>query len=94
MRNQSNQDPLNIPDQDQQPPRVAAVTVERGDGKPTAVAPAIFKDLKAELKVQTDRLAQIVATDVPAFNEEAKRAGAKPIEVKEPRTLDERSARR
>ena len=82
VRNRSSQDPLNFPIKINNRLASLLLTVERGDGKPIAVAPSIFKDLSAELKAQTDRLAQIVATDVPAFNEEAKRAGAKPIEVK------------
>ncbi len=35
----------------------------------------IFKDLVAELKVQTDRLAKVLASDLAAFNAEAKRLG-------------------
>ena len=52
-----------------------------GDGKPIGIAHEIFKDVSAELKVQTDRLQQVLATDLTAFNTEAKRAGVPAIEA-------------
>ena len=75
VRNQSNQDPLNFPIKLNN--RLASLlsVVNRGDGRPIGNAPAIFKDLVAELKVETDRLAQVVARDVAAFNVEATRLG-------------------
>ena len=79
VRNQSGQDPLNFPIKINN--RLASLlsVVNRGDGKPIAVAPSIFRDLSAELKVQTDRLQQVTATDLAAFNAEAARAGVEPI---------------
>ncbi|MEO5895256.1 MAG: glycosyl hydrolase [Vicinamibacterales bacterium] len=79
VRNQSGQDPLNFPIKINN--RLASLlsAVTRGDGKPIANAPVIFKDLVGELKVQTDRLQQITATDLAAFNAEAIRAGLEPI---------------
>jgi len=53
--------------------------VNRGDGKPIANAYPIFRDLTAELKVQTDRLAKVTTTDLAAFNVEAKRLGLEAI---------------
>ncbi len=75
VRNQSNQDPLNFPIKINN--RLASLlrVVSTGDGKPIANAEPIFKDLSAELKVQTDRLQQVLATDLPAFNTEAQRLG-------------------
>ena len=80
VRNQSNQDPLNFPIKVNN--RLASLlrAVNTGDGKPIASAYPIFKDLTAELKVQTDRLRQVLTKDLPAFNAEAKRAGLSPIE--------------
>jgi hypothetical protein len=49
--------------------------VTRGEGKPIAAVYPILKDLTAELKVQTDRLHQVLASDLASFNTEAKRAG-------------------
>jgi photosystem II stability/assembly factor-like uncharacterized protein len=75
VRNQSGQDPLNFPIKINN--RLASLlgVVTRGDGKPIANAHPIFKDLSAELKVQTDRLQQVLATELTAFNAEARRAG-------------------
>jgi hypothetical protein len=61
--------------------------VSLGDGKPTASAEPIFKDLVAELKVQTDRLQQVISADVAAFNAEAKRLGLAPVDS-QPRTTE------
>ena len=66
-----------LPDQDQQPPGVAAARRQHAaTASRSATRAPIFKDLIAELKVQTDRLAKVLATDLPAFNTEAKRVGA------------------
>ena len=75
MRNQSSQDPLNFPIRINN--RLASLlrVVNAGDGKPIASAEPIFKDLSAELKVQTDKLQQILARDLPEFNKEAARLG-------------------
>ena len=53
--------------------------INAGDGKPIGAAYTIFKEVTAELKVETDRLQQVLAKDLPAFNAEAKRAGVDPI---------------
>ena len=78
-RNQSGQDPLNFPIKINN--RIAGLNrvVNAGDGKPIAVAYEIFKEVTAELKVQTDRLQQVLAKDLTAFNAEAKRAGVATI---------------
>ncbi len=75
VRNQSGQDPLNFPIKINN--RLASLlrVVTTGDGKPIANAYPIFKDLTGELKVQTDRLQRVVATDLPAFNAQAQRLG-------------------
>ncbi|HEX6642475.1 MAG TPA: glycosyl hydrolase, partial [Thermoanaerobaculia bacterium] len=79
VRNQSGQDPLNFPIRINN--RLASLLgiVSAGDGKPIANAVPIFNDLKAELKVQTDRLAQVIARDLAAFNTEARRVGLEPV---------------
>jgi len=75
VRNQSSQDPLNFPIKINN--RLASLlrVVNAGDGKPIANAEPIFRDLSAELKVQTDKLQQILATDLPELNKEAARVG-------------------
>ena len=75
VKNQSGQDPLNFPIKINN--RLASLlrVVNTGDGKPIANAAPILKDLSAELKVQTDRLAKVLAADLPAFNTESQRVG-------------------
>ena len=82
VKNQSSQDPLNFPIKINN--RLASLmgAVGSGDGKPIGNAAPIFKDLSAELKVQTDKLAQIMGPGVAAFNAEAKRAGVEAIAAK------------
>ncbi len=79
VRNQSGQDPLNFPIKLNN--RLASLLsmVNHGDGKPIGNALPVFNDLTAELKVQTDRLQQVLLRDLPAFNVEAKRLGLQPI---------------
>jgi photosystem II stability/assembly factor-like uncharacterized protein len=79
VRNQSGQDPLNFPIRINN--RIASLlrVVNSGDGKPIASAYPIFKELTAELKVQTDRLQEVIVSDLFAFNAEAKRVGVEPI---------------
>ena len=55
-----------------------------GDGKPIANAYPIFKDLTAELKVQTDRLQEVIGSDLAAFNDIAKRLGLETVAVSRP----------
>jgi photosystem II stability/assembly factor-like uncharacterized protein len=75
VRNRSGQDPLNFPIKLNN--RLASLlgVVEDGDGKPIGNAPLIFRDLAAELKVQTDALAAAMANEIAAFNREARRLG-------------------
>lgn len=73
VRNQSGQDPLNYPIKINN--RIASLlrVVSRGDGKPIGNAEPIFNDLVAELRVQTDRLDEVLGVDLTAFNAEARR---------------------
>ena len=75
VRNQSSQDPLNFPIKINN--RLASLlrVVNAGDGKPIANAEPIFRDLSAELKVQTDKLQQILGSDLPELNKEVARVG-------------------
>jgi photosystem II stability/assembly factor-like uncharacterized protein len=82
VRNQSSQDPLNFPIKINN--RIASLlrAVNTGDGKPIATINPIFQDLIGELKVQTDKLQQVLATDLPAFNTEAGRLKVEPVAAK------------
>ena len=79
VKNQSGQDPLNFPIKTNN--RFASLLgmTLRGEGKPTANIYPIFEDLKKELKAETDRLQQVLAKELAAFNAEAKRAGVDPV---------------
>jgi len=82
VRNQSGQDPLNFPIKLNN--RLASLLsmVGHGDGKPIGNAEPVFKDLVAELKVQTDKLQQILTRDLAVFNTEAKRLNLDPVTEK------------
>jgi photosystem II stability/assembly factor-like uncharacterized protein len=75
VRNQSGQDPLNFPIKINN--RIATLnrSVNTGDGAPIGNAEPIFNDLVGELKVQTDRLEQILNTELPRLNAELRRLG-------------------
>jgi photosystem II stability/assembly factor-like uncharacterized protein len=82
VRNQSGQDPLNFPIKINN--RLASLlsVVTRGEGRPIGNAAPILKALSADLKVQTDRLAKVLGSDLAAFNTEAKRLGLATIAEK------------
>jgi photosystem II stability/assembly factor-like uncharacterized protein len=72
VKNESGQDPLNFPIKINNRIATLLSTVDRGDGRPIGSAPAIFDYLSAKLKVQTDALAKVWATDLEAFNARAR----------------------
>ena len=75
VRNQSGQDPLNFPIKINNRLGTLLQTVSTGDGKPIGAALPIFNDLSGELKVETDRLAKVLADDLTKLNAELKRLG-------------------
>jgi photosystem II stability/assembly factor-like uncharacterized protein len=79
LRNQSGQDPLNFPIKINN--RLASLmrAVNLGDGKPIANAAPIFKDLSAELKQQTDRLKEVLVSDLRTLNDELRRLQLEPV---------------
>jgi hypothetical protein len=79
VRNQSGQDPLNFPIKLNNRLATLLSMVCHGDGKPIGNALPVFKDLTAELKVQTDKLQQVLTRDLTAFNTEAKRLSLDPV---------------
>ena len=82
VRNQSGQDPLNFPIKTNN--RLASLLsmVNNGDGRPIGNAPVVFKDLIAELKVQTDKLGQILGRDLASLNAQLRRLGLDSIAEK------------
>lgn len=75
VRNQSGQDPLNFPIKVNN--RIATLnrSVNTGDGAPIGNAEPIFNDLVGELKVQTDKLEEIINRELPKLNAELRRLG-------------------
>ncbi len=67
-QNRSRQDPLNFPIRLNN--KIAGLTgvVSSADAKPTQQSYEVFEDLSGQLQVQLDRLAEIIATEIPAFN--------------------------
>jgi photosystem II stability/assembly factor-like uncharacterized protein len=82
VKNQSSQDPLNFPIKINN--RIASLlrAVNAGDGRPIASIEPIFRDLTGELKIQTDKLQQVLATDLPAFNALAQKLGVEAVVAK------------
>jgi hypothetical protein len=87
VRNRSGQDPLNFPIKLNN--RLAALgrSVQTGDARPTAAAYVVFRELSAELDRQLQRLADVIATDVAAFNRAAAERGLEPVRATEGRGL-------
>jgi hypothetical protein len=54
--------------------------VEAGDGKPTYNVMPIFNDLKLELKGETDRLQEVISSQLPAVNGALRRLSLEVIE--------------
>jgi photosystem II stability/assembly factor-like uncharacterized protein len=82
VRNQSNQDPLNFPIRINN--RFASLlrVVNTGEGRPTGNVEPIFHDIVSELKAQTDKLQQVLSTDLPSLNRMLQRSKKKPIDEK------------
>lgn len=85
VRNQSGQDPLNFPIKVNNRLGTLNRSVNTGDGAPIGNAEPIFNDLVQELKVHTDRLEQILTTELPKLNAELRRLGL--AEVSAGRTI-------
>jgi photosystem II stability/assembly factor-like uncharacterized protein len=84
VRNQSGQDPLNFPIKVNNRLATLLRTVTSGDGKPIGAAVPIFTDLKGELKVETDRLAKVLADDLVRLNAELRRLGLPEVTLAKP----------
>jgi hypothetical protein len=85
VRNQSGQDPLNFPIKVNNRIGTLNRSVNTGDGAPIANAEPIFNDLVQELRVHTDKLEQILNTELPKLNAELRRLGL--VEISAPRII-------
>ena len=68
-RNQSSQDPLNFPIRLNNKLAALGGVVSRSETPPNDQSFAVYEELAAQIDAQLQRLAQIMKTDVPAFNQ-------------------------
>ena len=79
VRNQSGQDPLNFPIRTNN--RLASLlrVANSGEGRPTGNVEPIFNELIAELRAETDRLQQVISSQLGPFNQMLQRIKKPPI---------------
>ncbi len=68
-KNQSNQDPLNYPIRLNNKLAALGGVVGSAEAAPTAQSHAVYDELVTQIDAQLQRLAQLMRTDVPAFNQ-------------------------
>jgi hypothetical protein len=68
-KNQSNQDPLNFPIRLNNKLAALGGVVASAESAPTAQSYAVYDEVAAQIDAQLQKLAQIMRTDVPAFNQ-------------------------
>lgn len=68
VRNQSNQDPLNFPIKLNNQIAALRRSIETGDGRPTAQAYVVFKELSAQLDALQAKLNEIVKSHLATLN--------------------------
>src|SRR5258708_9955415 len=81
-KNQSSQDPLNFPIRLNNKLAALLGVVSDGESAPNEQSLAVYDELVAEINAQLSRLAQIMKTDVPAFNQMVRDANIPAIVVK------------
>ncbi len=81
-KNQSSQDPLNYPIRLNNKLAALAGSVAGPDAAPTDQAYQVFDDLNARTNAQLEKLKQVMATDVPAFNKLVKDQNVPAVFVK------------
>jgi photosystem II stability/assembly factor-like uncharacterized protein len=68
-KNQSNQDPLNFPIRLNNKLAALGGVVGSAESAPTAQSYAVYDEVVAQIDAQLQKLAQLMRTDVPAFNQ-------------------------
>ncbi len=81
-KNQSSQDPLNFPIRLNNKLAALGGVVSQSESPPNEQSLAVYDELVAEINAQLSRLAQIMKTDVPAFNQMVRDANIPAIVVK------------
>ncbi len=79
VRNQSSQDPLNFPIRINNKIAALSGVAASGPYRPTDQTIAVFNEVSAMLKVQTDRLERILREDLARFNRQVQGARLDPI---------------
>ena len=83
-KNQSSQDPLNFPIRLNNKLAALAGVVSSADTAPTAQSYAVYDEVVVQIDAQLAKLAQIMKTDVPAFNQVVKDQNIPAVTVKPP----------
>jgi photosystem II stability/assembly factor-like uncharacterized protein len=83
-KNQSSQDPLNFPIRLNNKLAALGGVVSRSETPPNEQSYAVYDELVVEINAQLQKLAQIMKTDVPAFNQLVRDANIPAIVVKPP----------
>ena len=83
-KNQSSQDPLNFPIRLNNKLAALQGVVSRSETPPNEQSLAVYNELSGEIDAQLQKLAQIMKTDVPAFNQLVRDASIPAVVVKPP----------
>jgi hypothetical protein len=81
-KNQSSQDPLNYPIKLNNKLAALGGSIAGADSQPTDQHYAVFEDLNARINAQLEKLRQVMASDVPAFNKLAREKDVPAVFVK------------
>ena len=83
-KNQSNQDPLNYPIRLNNKLAALAGVVGSAEAAPTAQSYAVYDELVTQIDAELQKLAQIMRTEVPAFNQLVREQNIPAVVVKPP----------
>jgi hypothetical protein len=81
-KNQSSQDPLNFPIRLNNKLAALGGVVSQSENAPNEQSYAVYEELVAQINVQLAKLAQIMKSDVPAFNQMVRDANIPAVVVK------------
>jgi photosystem II stability/assembly factor-like uncharacterized protein len=85
-KNQSSQDPLNYPIRLNNKLAALAGVVSSADAAPTEQSYAVYDELVVQIDAQLAKLAQIMKTEVPAFNQLVREQNIPAVTIKQPST--------
>jgi hypothetical protein len=85
-KNQSSQDPLNYPIRLNNKLAALAGVVQSADTAPTEQSYAVYDEIVVQIDAQIAKVAQIMKTDVPAFNQLVRDQNIPAVTVKPPAT--------